>query len=166
MHPITPGSAEDKKMEKMHGIKPGSKEDKQMESGVEPGYLADMAHKSGKLPKEFLEHRATLQGHFEKQGFDSFSAADVAHKKAAEHHNRHHPENPISENRRDTGGDERDNHWIAGAIRHHGLLHDDLGVPQGQKIPEAKLEAALAGKYGPAAAKRARLAKTLEGFNK
>lgn len=37
-----------------------------------------------------------------------------------------------------------------------GGLHQSLGVPQGQKIPAAKLQAALAGKYGKLAQKRAR----------
>lgn len=49
--------------------------------------------------------------------------------------------------------------WIAGAIKHKGQLHRDLGVPEGEKIPIAKLEAAAKqpGKIG----KRARLALTL-----
>jgi hypothetical protein len=50
--------------------------------------------------------------------------------------------------------------WIAGAIKKPGALHADLGVPQGQKIPPAKLAAAAKqpGKVG----QRARLAKTLK----
>lgn len=50
--------------------------------------------------------------------------------------------------------------WIAGAIKHKGALHADLGVPQGQKIPAAKIAAAAKqpGKVG----QRARLAKTLK----
>ena len=49
-------------------------------------------------------------------------------------------------------------------IRHPGQLHRDLGVPQGQKIPEGKLKRAEAkgGKVG----QRARLAETLKGFHK
>ena len=39
-----------------------------------------------------------------------------------------------------------------------GALHKQLGVPQGQKIPVAKMAAAKAGKYGPLAQKRARFA--------
>jgi len=54
--------------------------------------------------------------------------------------------------------------FIAGAIKKPGQLHRDLGVPQGQKIPAAKLEAAAhkPGKVG----QRARFAKELRGFNK
>lgn len=54
--------------------------------------------------------------------------------------------------------------WIAGAIKKPGALHKELGVPQGKKIPEAKLaKAAKApGKLG----QRARLAETLKGFKK
>ena len=52
--------------------------------------------------------------------------------------------------------------WIAGAIKHPGALHKELGVPQGEKIPAKKLNAAAAkgGKEG----ERARLAKTLKGL--
>ena len=50
-------------------------------------------------------------------------------------------------------------HWIAGAIKHPGALHRQLGVPMGQKIPAAKLAktAGAGGKLG----QRARLAETL-----
>ena len=53
--------------------------------------------------------------------------------------------------------------WIAGAIKHPGALHKQLGVPQGQKIPAKKL-AAAAGKGGTLG-RRARLAETLKGFH-
>lgn len=55
--------------------------------------------------------------------------------------------------------------WIAGAIKHPGALHRDLGVPQGQKIPAKKMSAAKAGKYGATTERRANLAKTLKGFH-
>ena len=50
--------------------------------------------------------------------------------------------------------------WIAGAIKKPGALHADLGVPQGKKIPAAKIAAAAKqpGKVG----QRARLAQTLK----
>jgi len=53
--------------------------------------------------------------------------------------------------------------WIAGAVGKKGALHADLGVPQGKKIPAAKLEkaASMPGKVG----QRARLAETLKGFH-
>ena len=50
--------------------------------------------------------------------------------------------------------------WIKGAIKHPGALHKELGVPQGQKIPAAKL--AEAAKKGGTEGKRARLAETLK----
>jgi len=53
--------------------------------------------------------------------------------------------------------------WIAGAIKHPGALHKQLGVPQGQKIPQKKL-AKAAGKGGKLG-QRARLAQTLAGFH-
>lgn len=55
-------------------------------------------------------------------------------------------------------------HWIAGAIKHPGALHKELGVPQGKKIPESKLKKAegAGGKLG----RRARLAETLKGLRK
>jgi len=55
--------------------------------------------------------------------------------------------------------------WISGAINpaHKGLLHTELHIPQGEKIPEKKLEAAAhaGGKEG----ERAHLAMTLAHFN-
>ncbi len=52
--------------------------------------------------------------------------------------------------------------WIAGAVKHPGSLHKEMGIPQGEKIPAKKLNAAAAkgGKEG----ERARLAKTLKGL--
>lgn len=50
--------------------------------------------------------------------------------------------------------------WISKAIKHHGALHKDLGVPEGQKIPRSKILAAASGKG--LTAERARLALTLE----
>jgi len=53
--------------------------------------------------------------------------------------------------------------WVAGAIKKPGALHRQLGVPQGQKIPQKKLQKA-AGKGGKLG-QRARLAETLAGFH-
>jgi hypothetical protein len=55
--------------------------------------------------------------------------------------------------------------WIAGAIKHPGALHRSLGVPQGQKIPAKKLSKATHSS-NPTVARRANLAKTLQGFKK
>jgi hypothetical protein len=49
--------------------------------------------------------------------------------------------------------------WIKGAIKHPGALHRELGVPQGQKIPQAKI--AAAAKKGGVLGRRARFAETL-----
>jgi hypothetical protein len=54
--------------------------------------------------------------------------------------------------------------WIAGAIKHPGALHKQLGVPPGQKIPASKLS--KAAKAGGTLGRRARLAQTLKGFHK
>lgn len=51
-------------------------------------------------------------------------------------------------------------HWIQGAIKHPGALHRELHVPQGEKIPEKKLEKAMHSD-NPTEARRARLAETL-----
>jgi len=51
--------------------------------------------------------------------------------------------------------------WIAGATKNKGGLHRSLGIPQGQKIPQKALAAAIAGKYGAKAEKQAHLARTL-----
>jgi hypothetical protein len=58
-------------------------------------------------------------------------------------------------------------HWIQNTgidkPGHRGQLHRDLHVPQGQKIPESKLEAAAkrSGKVGA----RARLAEKLKAMH-
>jgi len=54
-------------------------------------------------------------------------------------------------------------HWIAGVIKHPGALHEELGIPQGEKIPAKKL--AKAAKAGGKEGERARLAETLKGFH-
>jgi hypothetical protein len=54
--------------------------------------------------------------------------------------------------------------WIAGAVKHPGALHKQLGVPQGKKIPAKKL--ASAAKAGGKLGQRARFAETLKGLNK
>jgi hypothetical protein len=53
--------------------------------------------------------------------------------------------------------------WIAGAIKHPGALHRQLGVKAGKKIPASKL--AKAAKKGGVLGRRARLAETLKGFH-
>ena len=55
-------------------------------------------------------------------------------------------------------------HFIADAIKHPGALHRTLGVPQGQKIPMAKIEKAEDSK-NPTTRRRARLAETLRGMH-
>jgi hypothetical protein len=52
--------------------------------------------------------------------------------------------------------------WIQKAIKKPGALHQQLGVPQGEKIPAKKLASAAkqSGKLG----QRARLAQTLKGL--
>lgn len=53
--------------------------------------------------------------------------------------------------------------WIKGAIKHPGALHEEMGVPKGEKIPKKRL--AKAAKAGGKLGQRARLAETLEGFH-
>lgn len=54
-----------------------------------------------------------------------------------------------------TGGN-----WIAGAIKHPGALHKQLGVPTDEKIPAKKLAKATHSS-NPTLRRRANLAKTL-----
>ena len=49
--------------------------------------------------------------------------------------------------------------FIQSAIKHPGALHRDLHVPEGQKIPQKKLEAAA--KKPGVVGQRARFAETL-----
>jgi hypothetical protein len=55
--------------------------------------------------------------------------------------------------------------WIAGAIKHPGKLHRELGVPEGKKIPEKKLAKASKSK-SPTIRKEIALAKTLKKMKK
>lgn len=55
-------------------------------------------------------------------------------------------------------------HWIANAVKNKGALHRHLGVPEGEKIPEEKLEAASNSK-NPRVRREANLAKTLKGMH-
>lgn len=63
-----------------------------------------------------------------------------------------------------SGKMRKSKNWIAGAIKKPGQLHKDLGVKQGEKIPESKVEAAAekGGKIG----QRARFAMTMKGLKK
>jgi len=54
--------------------------------------------------------------------------------------------------------------WIAGATKNKGALHKKLGVPVGEKIPEAKI--AKAASAGGVLGKEAHLAQTLKGMGK
>jgi len=54
--------------------------------------------------------------------------------------------------------------WISGAIKKPGALHDKLGIPKGEKIPEKKLKSAE--KKGGKIGKEASLAETLKSFKK
>jgi len=54
--------------------------------------------------------------------------------------------------------------WISAAIKHPGALHEQLGVPKGQKIPAKRL--AAAAKKGGKLGQRARLAQTLARMHK
>lgn len=58
-----------------------------------------------------------------------------------------------------------DAHWIAGATKHKGALHRNLGVPEGQKIPDSKIKAAEHSK-SPKIRKEANLAETLKHIHK
>jgi hypothetical protein len=53
--------------------------------------------------------------------------------------------------------------WIAGAIKHPGALHRQLGVKAGNKIPAKTL--ARAANKGGKLGRRARLAQTLKHLN-
>lgn len=54
--------------------------------------------------------------------------------------------------------------WIKGAIKKPGALHRALGVPQGEKIPAGKVQAAA--KKGGKLGQRARLAMTLKKMSR
>lgn len=55
--------------------------------------------------------------------------------------------------------------WIKKATANKGALHRKLGIPEGEKIPENKLDEA-ARSSNPTERKEASLARTLKGFHK
>lgn len=55
--------------------------------------------------------------------------------------------------------------WIQKAIKHPGALHEELGVPEGKKIPKSKIKKAEHSK-NPTLKKRANLAETLGKMHK
>ncbi len=57
---------------------------------------------------------------------------------------------------------EKPKKWIQGAIKKPGALHEELGIPEGKKIPAKKLKAAA--KKGGKIGRRAKLAETLRKF--
>lgn len=54
--------------------------------------------------------------------------------------------------------------WIQKMHMKKGALHEEMGIPEGKKIPAKKL--AAAAKKGGKLGKRARLAETLKGLRK
>lgn len=59
---------------------------------------------------------------------------------------------------------EKKKKWIQDMHMKKGALHEEMGVPKGEKIPAKKLAAAV--KKGGTLGKRARLAETLKGLKK
>lgn len=59
---------------------------------------------------------------------------------------------------------EKKGKWIKDATKGKGKLHEHLGVPEGEKIPEEKLQEALHSK-NPTIRKEANLAMTLKGMH-
>lgn len=55
-------------------------------------------------------------------------------------------------------------HWIAGAVKNKGALHEKLHIPADKTISAKKLD--KAAKKGGKIAKEANLAKTLKTFNR
>ena len=60
------------------------------------------------------------------------------------------------------GASKKKGGWVSKAIRKPGALHEELGIPMGEKIPTETLD--KAAKAGGKLGQRARLAKTMRGF--
>jgi hypothetical protein len=54
--------------------------------------------------------------------------------------------------------------WIAGAVKHPGSLHREMGVPRGKKLPAGML--AAAAKKGGKEGERARFAENMKGLHR
>jgi hypothetical protein len=116
-------------------------------------------HHHGNAPHhKHAHHRATggRTPENEVAGKGSIAEEVEGHKRGG--HVGHHEKKKLSE------GGAAGGKWIAGAVKHPGALHKQLGVPQGEKIPEKKLSKA-AHSSNPLLAKRAHLAQTLKGFH-
>lgn len=116
--------------------------------------------------REFAERLALVQEDFsayvataaQECGFDSpehIEASLTEHYRAASH------KPPRQWSPRTAEG----KHWIDKAIKHPGALHEELGVPKGEKIPESKMDEALHSD-NPEEKKRAEFAEELKGFHK
>lgn len=101
--------------------------------------------------KALTHHRKAA--HALKRGDGKTAAHHMGHAMAALRTDRHSLE-----------GTTMGGNWIKGAIKHPGGLHKALGVPQGQKIPAAKVATAKQSS-NPHVAAMARLAGTLKKLN-
>jgi hypothetical protein len=99
-----------------------------------------------------------------KHGKKAGDEAEKAAERAIYGHNKYSEAQEREEEKKKSMKKEEVEKWIQKAIKHPGALHKQLGVPEGEKIPAGKLEAAAekGGKLG----KRARLAQTLKGLKK
>jgi len=103
----------------------------------------------GTNPKYFKKHRKHMKHRKERsaeaiKGMREFVSEEAKEKKHRKH-------------------EKHKKNWIAGAIKHPGALHRELGVKAGHKIPAKTL--AKAANKGGIEDKRARLSQTLKGFH-
>lgn len=145
--------------------------------GGRPGYAE--GGKVGGLD----EHESDMNGHSAVQRSESSTQELAEHGgktpltagyagggKAEKHfhvHNHYHngKKMPTKKAMHKAEGGSAKKNWIAGATKNKGALHRALNVPEGKKIPQAKLSKAEHSK-NPTMRKRANLAETLGHLRK
>lgn len=87
---------------------------------------------------EATEHYEELRRKYEESGH----SADHARDEAGRQVKKEHEDQKREEDGTFSSVEADKKHWIQDAVKKPGQLHKDLGVPEGEKIPEEKLEEA------------------------
>jgi hypothetical protein len=121
--------------------------------------------KDGKKEKKHEKHHKHHKKDVEREDNDKFNREASHEEGIKEKKHRKNLSGAIHTSKKEKVHKEKkhEKNWIAGAIKHPGALHREMGVKEGHKIPARRL--AAVAKKGGKIGKRARLAETLKGFH-